>query len=125
MLETEQAIPDAEHEPTDIGGGFIWGAVSLCLGTLLACALLVVWLYPQSRLDRTLQMPLPRYPAPRLQPDPKGDLQRFHAKEMDILDGTGWVDKEHAVVHIPITQAMREVAREGIAGWPAVPEHGP
>jgi hypothetical protein len=125
MLESERAIPDAQHEPTDIGAGFIWGVVALCLGMLLACALLVVWLYPQSGLDRTLQMPLPRYPAPSLQPDPKGDLQRFHAKEMHILEGTGWVDKEHAVVHIPITQAMREVAREGIAGWPAAPKDRP
>jgi hypothetical protein len=118
-------IPDARHEPTDIGAGFIWGAVALCLGMLLGCALLVVWLYPQSRLDRTLEMPLRLYPEPRLQPDPKEDLQRFHAGEMQILNGTGWVDKEHAVVRIPITQAMRKVAREGIAGWPAAPEGPP
>jgi hypothetical protein len=125
MLETERAIPDAEHEPTDIGAGFIWGAVALCLATLLACALLVLWLYPESWLDRSLQMPLPLYPEPRLQPDPTEDLQRFHAREMQILNGSGWVDKERAVVHIPIMQAMREVAREGIAGWPAAPEDPP
>lgn len=125
MLESERTIPDAEHEPTDIGAGFIWGAVALCLGMLLVCALLVLWLYPQSRLDRTLELPLPLYPEPRLQPNPQADLQRFHAKEMQILNGIGWVDKERAVVHIPITQAMREVAREGIAGWPAAHEDPP
>ena len=46
MLEAERVIPDARHEPTDIGPGFIWGAAAVCLGTLLACALLVLWLYP-------------------------------------------------------------------------------
>ena len=82
MPEAERVIPDARHEPTDIGPGFIWGAAALCLGTLLACALLVLWLYPTSWLDRRLQMPLPRYPEPRLQADPQEDLQRFYAKEM-------------------------------------------
>jgi hypothetical protein len=125
MLETERMIPDAEHEPTDIGAGFIWGAAALCLGGLVACALLVLWLYPQSRLDRTLQMPLPLYPEPRLQPDPPEDLQRLHAREMQMLNGTGWVDRGRAVVHVPITQAMREVAQEGIAGWPAAPKDPP
>ncbi|HEY3850999.1 MAG TPA: hypothetical protein VGL87_08525 [Steroidobacteraceae bacterium] len=125
MLETERAIPDAEHEPTDIGPGFIWGAVAVCLATLLACALLVFWLYPQSSLDLTLQMPLPLYPEPRLQPDPTEDLQRLEAREMQILNGRGRVDQERAAVHIPIAQAMREVAREGIAGWPRAPEDRP
>lgn len=118
MLETERAIPDAEHEPSDIGGGFIWGAVALCLAALLACALLVLWLYPESTLDRSLPLPLPLYPEPRLQADPPEDWQRSHAREMHILNGSGWVDKQRAVVHIPIAQAMHEVARDGIVGWP-------
>ena len=67
MPEAERLIPEARHEPSDIGPGFIWGAAALCLGTLLACALLVLWLYPTSWLDRRVQMPLPRYPEPRLQ----------------------------------------------------------
>jgi hypothetical protein len=125
MLETERAIPDAQHEPTDIGAGFIWGAAAVCLGTLVACALLVIWLYPQTRFDRTLQMPLPLYPEPRLQSDPARDLQRLHAREMKILNGTGSVDKEPAAAHIPITQAMREVAQAGIAGWPVAAEAPP
>jgi hypothetical protein len=52
-------------------------------------------------------------------------LQRLRAREMQILNGSGWVDKERGVVHIPITQAMREVASEGIAGWPTAPESPP
>lgn len=125
MPEAERTIPDAEHEPTDIGAGFIWGAVAVCLATLLACALLVLWLYPDSRRDRTLQMPLPRYPEPRLQSDPKEDLQRLEARDSQILNGIGWVDEERLVAHIPITQAMREIAQEGIAGWPPALENPP
>lgn len=119
MPEAERVIPDARHEPTDIGPGFIWGVVVVCLGTLLACALVVLWLYPNSRLDRTLALPLPLYPQPRLQPSPPEDMQKFYAQEMRILEGTGWVNKRAGVVHIPIAQAMHEIAQQGIAGWPA------
>jgi hypothetical protein len=86
---------------------------------------LVLWLYPESRLERPLQTPLPLYPEPRLQSDPAEDWQRFHAGEMQILNGSGWVDKGGAVVHIPIAQAMREIARDGIAGWPTAPKDPP
>jgi hypothetical protein len=125
MLDAERAIPDAKYEPTDIGAGFIWGVVAVSLSTLVACALLVIWLYPQTMLDRTIQMPLPLYPEPRLQIDPARDLQRLHGREMKILDGTGSVGTKPAVVHIPITQAMREVAQAGIAGWPVAAEDPP
>jgi hypothetical protein len=125
MPEAERIIPTAQHEPTDIRPTFIWGAVALCSGMLLGCALLVLWLYPTSRLDRTIRMPLPLYPEPRLQPDPEEDQQRFHSEEMHILNTAGWVDKDRGVVHIPIARAMQDVAREGVAGWPADREAPP
>lgn len=122
MVEAERGIPVARHEPTDIGEGFIWGAAALVLGVLILCALLVLWLYPESRLDRTLRLPLPQYPAPRLQVNPAADMQRFYREEMLRLNGTGWVDKAHGFVHIPIEDAMREIAQEGIPEWPAAPQ---
>ena len=49
MRDAETVIPNARHESTDIGEGFIWGAVGRgARGTLIVCALLVLWLYPQS-----------------------------------------------------------------------------
>ena len=124
MRETEQMppearLPQARHEPTDIGEGFVWRAIALVLGALIGCAILVLWIYPESRFDRTLPLPLPRYPAPRLQPNPPADLQRFRALELEHLNSAGWVDREQGIVHIPISEAMRRVAEEGIPGWPA------
>jgi len=119
MADTEKLIPDARHERTDIGERFIWAAAALLLGLLIGCALLARWLYPQSLSDATLILPLPVYPAPRLQPDPAADMRAFHAQELRQLDSTGWVDQAHGVVHIPIADAMRIVEREGIPGWPA------
>jgi hypothetical protein len=122
MVETERRIPVARHEPTDIGEAFIWGVAALVLGVLILCAFLVVWLYPESRLDRTMHLPLPLYPAPRLQVNPASDMQRFYSGEMLRLNSTGWEDKAHGVGHIPIADAMREIAQEGIPEWPAAPQ---
>lgn len=124
-VEAEKVIPNARHEPSDIGEGFIWGAVAVSLGLLAASAVLVLWLYPRSALDRTLSLPLPVFPAPRLQASPRTDMQSFYAQELQRLQGTGWVDKAHGVVHIPIADAMRQVAQEGISGWPAAPAQPP
>jgi hypothetical protein len=122
MVEAERRIPVARHEKSDVGEGFIWGAVGLVLGILILCACLVLWLYPESRLDRTLNLPLPLYPAPRLQQDPAADMQRFADEETLRLNGNGWVDKARGVVHIPISEAMRQIAHDGIPQWPAAPE---
>jgi hypothetical protein len=125
MADIERAIPDARHEESDVGEGFIWGAVALLLGSLVAIMLLVAWLFPQSLPDRTIQLPLPVYPSPRLQPSPRADMQRFYSEEMQRLNSTGWVDKANGVVHIPIADAMHKVAQEGIPGWPLAPETQP
>jgi hypothetical protein len=121
MVEAERRIPVARHEPTDIGEAFIWGVGALVLGVLSLCAFLVLWLYPESRLDRTLHLPLPLYPAPRLQIDPAREMQRFYSEEMLRLNSRGWVDEGQGVGHIPIADAMREIAQEGIPEWPAAP----
>jgi hypothetical protein len=117
--EHETRIPTARHEPTDIGEGVIWGAIAVSGALLLACGLMTFWLYPSARLDRSPA--LPHYPEPRLQPDPPADMQAFYAAEMRRLSSSGWTDASHRTAHIPIEQAMRDVAHQGIAGWPAEP----
>jgi hypothetical protein len=63
--------------------------------------------------------PLPDYPAPKLQSDPTTDLRLFTAQELSRLNSTGWADKSHGIVHIPIDDAMRRIAAHGIPDWPA------
>jgi hypothetical protein len=125
MTDAERVIPAARHETSDVSERFVWGAVALLLVSLLATVLLALWLFPHSVQDRTLRPPLRAYPAPRLQPSPRADMQRFYAAEMRRLNSVGWVDRAHGVVHIPIADAMRKVAREGIPGWPAAPGKPP
>ena len=125
MAEHTRRIPIARSEPKDIGPGFIWGAVATCAGVLAACALLVPWLYPRSMPERGPLSPLPIYPAPRLQTDPAADMRGFRAREMAWLNTTGWVDKSQGVVHIPISEAMQQIAQEGIPAWPKASSGAP
>ena len=57
-------------------------------------------------------------PQPRLQTDPSEDLTKFLADQDKRLNTYYWIDRKKGIVHIPIEQAMRELAEEGIDGFP-------
>jgi hypothetical protein len=61
---------------------------------------------------------VPAIPAPRLQIDEPRALARHRAAEAKRLNSYGWVDRARGIAHIPIDEAMRRVARQGIPGWP-------
>lgn len=119
MPEPDKLIPAAAHEQTDVTGRFILCAVGTVLGALLIITLGVLLAFPYARLDRTLHEPLPDYPSPRLQAAPQDEMRFFRESEMKQLTSTGWIDRAHGVAHIPIDEAMRQIAHEGIPGWPA------
>ena len=121
-MSEEKVLPPAGYERADVGRRFIWGALLCLLGSLALIVLCVLWLFPLSTTDRTLHLPLPAFPAPRLQPSPREDMARFHQQEMQRLNSTGWIDRAQGIAHIPIEDAMREIAAEGIPGWPAQQE---
>jgi hypothetical protein len=118
----EKVLSPARHEPTDVTERFILIGVPLVLGTVIALALLVLWLFPGSMIEGSMRGSLPHYPNPQLQPNPREDMAKFYQEEMGRLNGTGWIDKTHGIAHIPISDAMRLVAQEGIAGWPTSTE---
>lgn len=89
------------------------GAVAM----LVACALLIVWIAPESLHPR--QLSLPAAPAPVLQISPRADMARFKAAEEAEMTSYGWVDRDKGLVRIPIERAMQQVVKDGIAGWPA------
>jgi hypothetical protein len=57
-------------------------------------------------------------PQPRLQTDPSEDIAQFLLDEDKRLNTYYWIDKKNGVVHIPIEQAMHELADKGIDGFP-------
>ncbi|MGH6796087.1 MAG: hypothetical protein ACREDD_02725 [Methylocella sp.] len=122
---SEKDLAPARHEPTDVGGRFIWIGAAAVPASAVLFALIALWLYPGATTDRTLHLPLPQYPNPQLQPVPRADMAKFYREEMQRLNSTGWVDKAHGIAHIPITEAMREIAQENIPGWPGAAEKPP
>jgi hypothetical protein len=114
----ESALPPARHESSDVSARLIWIGVPALVVSVIALALVVLWLFPGRTVDRTMHLPLEHYPSPELQISPREDMSKFRVRQLQWLNSTGWVDKEHGVVHIPIDEAMRKVASDGIEGWP-------
>jgi hypothetical protein len=118
----EPELPPARHEMSDVTFRMLATGFAGVLLTVLGCMFFVMWLYPGAVLDRRLGAPLPHYPAPNLQADPRADLQKFEGQERQQLDSAGWVDRANNVVHMPIDDAMQRVAEQGIADWPGKQE---
>lgn len=60
-------------------------------------------------------------PAPKLQLDAPADLATFNAHEAAQLASYGWVDRDKGIAHIPLAQAMQDVAARGISDFPKAP----
>lgn len=115
---SEEALAPPRHEARDIGVRFAVQAVALLLVVLLAMVGLVAWLFPGSIDERFVPAMLPQSASPALQSSPRGEMAMFYRAEMQRLNSVGWTDKAAGRVHIPIADAMRRIAAEGIPGWP-------
>ena len=116
---SEKELSPAQHEPTDVGESYAWITVVMLVAGVLILSLIVLVLYPRSISYRMLQLPLPTFPGPELQASPREDMARFYADEMRRLNSTGWIDKQRGIVHIPVADAMRLTAQQGIPDWPS------
>jgi hypothetical protein len=120
--EPEQDLPPARHEGTDVGFRAMLVAGVLMLLTLCGVLGLAAWLYPGAQTDKLLAPAAnATFPAPRLQPDVAADMARFRAEQLQQLNGAYWLDRDRRRVHMPIADAMREVAARGIPDWPTAP----
>ena len=115
-------LPPARHEGADVGF-----RVMLVAGVLMLLAVggtlgFAAWLYPGAQTDKLLAPATnATFPAPRLQPDVAADMAQFRAEQLQQLNGTYWLDRDRNRVHMPIGDAMRDVAAHGIPDWPTTP----
>ena len=79
-----------------------------------------------SVLQNTPRVNVQQFPEPRLQPDDVGDMDKMRIQEETILNSKPWKDQGGAV-HIPIDEAMKIVATQGLPSRnaPAATEGAP
>jgi hypothetical protein len=117
LVEFKQNNPQTTYEAED------WpiGKVALIYaGVLILLAItpfILIAAYPNAVSDTSRKL-LVKPPAPELQVDPQRDLASFRLKEDQRLNTYYWVDRQKGVVHIPIDEAMKKLARSGIDGFP-------
>jgi hypothetical protein len=120
MAELEQRIednPDTAYEPSDWPIGATGLAFLGIFAFLVIAPLVMIGAYPRTVSDVKHGLTI-EPPQPRLQTSPPEDLARFLTEEDRRLNSYYWVDKQKGTVHIPIEQAMKAVAEEGIDGFP-------
>lgn len=110
--------PDTAYERSDVSLKVVGMIAVVIVLTLTFMPLLIALGYPTATSDVD-KRPFIAPPAPVLQTDPEADLLQFRAKEKQRLSSYGWIDRAHGVVHIPIEQAMQDIAKQGIPGWPS------
>jgi hypothetical protein len=116
-VERVKINPGTTYEHSDWHIGIVGLAFCGILVLLVIAPLVMIGAFPRSVADvsRALRVELPQ---PRLQTNPPEDLAQFRADEETKLHTYYWVDKQQGLVHIPIEEAMKKLARDGIDGFP-------
>lgn len=115
--------PDVQFEKEDIRATPVLKfLVGIAITSVVVCALLLGF-YRGMRSYVAGMQPEPPHmrfeedrgaPSPRLQERPDLDLHEARAREDEILTTYAWVDKSRGVVRIPIDEAMRIIAEQGL-----------
>ena len=113
----EAGLPPPRREARDVGVRFALATAALVVTMLLGAGGMVAWIFPDSL--RNPPLPLPVAARPALQTSPPADMARLRADQLAVLNGTGWIDRDRGVIHIPIDLAIRKLVEEGIPDWPA------
>ncbi|MFZ3238112.1 MAG: hypothetical protein WA417_08270 [Stellaceae bacterium] len=109
--------PKTAYEHEDWRIGYVGLVYAGTFAFLVIAPLILMWVYSSAVSDVSRKLAV-QPPAPELQVAPAQDLARFRAQEEKRLDTYYWVDKSKGIVHIPIEEAMKKLAKEGIAGFP-------
>ena len=134
MADTKHHAAAAAHGPTEGDGvsyrGIVWFVAILAVTTMV-CQGLMWWMlrYEQGQ-QRANDTPRAEYAAPVLQPPPPPNLislnsqemplgeptnlQRFREGEDQVLTTYGWIDKNDAIVRIPIDRAKELILQRGL-----------
>ena len=128
MVQHDTRGHDA-YEKTDAEAGPTYRAGFTILGAMFLTALVLVPLYRlfgrsetrEQKPAASLVKPDPAAPTPsfpRLVISEPAALAAFRAQEDALLDSYGWVEKDKGIARMPIEEAMKIVAEQGLPKFP-------
>lgn len=109
--------PNTSYEESDWPIGRIGLVFLATFILLLVTPFVLMWGFPESLPDQSRRLTIAP-PPPRQQVAPAADLAAYLTKEKMLRDTYYWVDRDRGLVHIPIDEAMKRVAKHGIPGFP-------
>jgi len=109
--------PETRRETSDVSARLV-GVLFAGLFSFVVISIVILGLIFRSSLSGPDKGPTSLPPEPRLQTDPNADLAHFNAEAAARLAGYGYVDRANGIVHIPIDEAMKQIAAQGIPDWP-------
>jgi hypothetical protein len=120
MSDSKQA--HTQHEESDINVRAVlkFGAGLVVIAAVIHLAVWVLFRVFEGREVRNnppqpLAADAPRVPPnPRLQGNPRLDLEKLREQEASLLNGYTWVDRDAGIVRIPIAEAMRLTVERGL-----------
>jgi hypothetical protein len=116
--------PDVHHEESDVNirGILVFAVGLLVVAIVIHIAMWGLFRFFDARQARrqVIEYPLAVQeenrlpPEPRLQTNPRQDLQDLRTAEQEVLGTYGWVDRNAGVVRIPIDEAMKLTLQRGL-----------
>ena len=110
-------MAETDYEKSDISLKAV-GLAALGVAALLVLGPLTLYEFATGVPDDVVRRPTIAPPPPRLETDPPADLRALRAQQDQQLTSYGWVDRARGIVHIPIAEAMKRVAAQGLDGFP-------
>jgi len=117
----DQQSREVGHETRDISVRVVgWFAAGLIAAAIIIYAgvagLFHVFKqdYPSPAAPSRITEPRVLAPEPRLQNNPRGDLDQFRMTEDAKLNTYSWVDRNAGVIRIPIERAIDLIAERGL-----------
>jgi hypothetical protein len=118
------------HEKTTMQARTLVISAGILIGVIAVCQLLLAWWMRQFNREeerlKTLypmrqEIPVDRFPNPRLQESPPVDLVDIKREERTRISSYGWADQKKGIARIPVDRAMDILAKKGLPKVAAKP----
>jgi hypothetical protein len=117
VAQVREDNPQTTYEKEDWPLGWV-GLVFIGIFIFLVITpFILMAAYPSAMRDTSRKL-LVVPPSPVLQLDPAREMLLFDAHQDKVLNTYYWVDKSKGIVHVPIEDAMKKLAAQGIDGFP-------